>query len=133
MKFTSKKRLAARMLEVGVERVWFDPLRLDDIQQAITRRDIEDLVKDRAIRVKNEKPQAKNVYRKRKKSGSKRISVKARKRKYIGKIRKIRRHLAEIHEKGEISLEEKKKMRAWAKAGTFRSTRHLKETLKTIK
>ncbi|MBC7219095.1 MAG: 50S ribosomal protein L19e, partial [Hadesarchaea archaeon] len=45
MKLDTKKRLAAKILKVGVNRVWIDPSRLGDVSAAITREDIKRLIK----------------------------------------------------------------------------------------
>ena len=44
-----QKRLAADVLKVGLARVRFDPARLNDIKQAITKEDIRLLVKNGGI------------------------------------------------------------------------------------
>ena len=69
MKFKSQKGLAAKVLKIGVNRVWFDPFRLEDIKQAITRADIKELVKDKAIKRKLIAKKAKKKIRKRKGKG----------------------------------------------------------------
>ena len=94
MEFKNQKRLVSRILNVGLKRIWFDPLRLEDIKQAITRSDIHDLVKERAIRIKAEKrKKADNTKRKRRNSGSVRVKVANRKSRYVNRIRKIREEL----------------------------------------
>ena len=44
MKLDKKKTIAARVLNVGKDRVWFNPERLQEIKEAITRQDIKDLI-----------------------------------------------------------------------------------------
>ena len=46
----AQRRLAADVLDVGKNRVWFDPDRQGDIVEAITREDIRELVQEGAIR-----------------------------------------------------------------------------------
>ena len=121
------------MLGVGTGKIWFDPLRLEDISQEITRTDITELIKDRAIRVRPSVNSTKNEKRKRKGSGSRKMTVSTRKRDYMNKIRKMRRHLEDLSFKGEITRERKDKIRKLAKAGQFRNLKHLKEILRTIK
>ena len=50
-----QKRLAAELLEVGVSRVWFDPNRLTDIKNAITKADLRKLINEGAIKALPEK------------------------------------------------------------------------------
>ena len=128
-----QKKLASRMLNAGIGKIWFDPLRAEDIKQAITRADISDLIKDKAIRVKAGKKKTVHVKRKRKrKAGSRKMIVKNRKERYVNQIRKMRRYLHEISQKGEVSEDIKWKLRGLAKAGQFRSLKHLKEHIKTL-
>lgn len=49
MNIKSIKRIAARILEVGENKVLLNPSRLDEIKEAITNQDIITLVKDKAI------------------------------------------------------------------------------------
>ena len=39
----SQKRIAAAVLKCGVNRVWFDPARISDIENAISREDLRGL------------------------------------------------------------------------------------------
>ncbi|TDA31707.1 MAG: 50S ribosomal protein L19e, partial [Hadesarchaea archaeon] len=52
MKLSTQRRLAASLLGVGENRIWMDPSRLEEIASAITRRDVERLIKEGAIRAK---------------------------------------------------------------------------------
>src|SRR3989344_6754233 len=44
-----QKRTAARIMKCGLSRVWIDPVRIKDVQEAITGHDIRRLIKDRVI------------------------------------------------------------------------------------
>src|SRR3989338_3574027 len=52
MTLKSQKRISASILKVGIHRVWFDPNRLSEIKEAITKADIRSLIKDLAIQKK---------------------------------------------------------------------------------
>ena len=132
MKLTTQKRMAADILGVGRNRVIFDPLRLEEIKQAITKVDISDLIKDRAIRSRPGKTKVKKE-RKRKGTGSTKFTILNRKRKYINKIRKIRSYVVEQSEKGELSKQLGDEIRKYAKAGQFKSLRNVKEYIKLKK
>ena len=54
-------------------------------------------------------------------------------RDYMNKIRKMRKHIQELHSKGELTDEKKDRVRKLAKAGQFRNLKHLKESIKTLK
>lgn len=50
MSLKSQRRLAADLLKVGLNRVWIDPYRNEDVELAITRAEIKKLVHEGAIR-----------------------------------------------------------------------------------
>ena len=47
---STQRRLSASILKCGVHRVWFDPDRTTDIQNAISREDLRGLIDEDAIR-----------------------------------------------------------------------------------
>ena len=51
----NQRRVAATMLKCGENRVWIDPLRIEDVAEAVTRQDIRGLIKTRAIRAKQKR------------------------------------------------------------------------------
>ena len=55
MNLTTQKRLAASILKVGLNRVWIDPERLEEVSMAITREGVKQLINDGAIKAKPEK------------------------------------------------------------------------------
>lgn len=55
MDLSTQKRLAADILKVGVNRVWIDPDRVDEVARAITRESIKKLIKEGAIKAKQKK------------------------------------------------------------------------------
>ena len=50
MNLSSQRRLAANILNIGVNRVWIDPDRTDDVEIAITRQEIRKLIHDGVIK-----------------------------------------------------------------------------------
>jgi large subunit ribosomal protein L19e len=46
---SGQRRLAAQILKVGQNRVWIDPLRMDDVEGAITREEVRKLIHEKAI------------------------------------------------------------------------------------
>jgi len=133
MKLTTQKRMASDILNVGKNKVCFDPLRLDEIKQAITKQDIKDLIKDRAIRAKPGKKKQKKEKRKRTGAGRRKISVKNRKRNYMNRIRKIRRYVNDQRNAGQLSRELALETRKLAKAGQFKNLRQAREFIKLNK
>jgi large subunit ribosomal protein L19e len=126
-KLETQKRLAAAILNVGINRVWLDPARLEDIAQAITRADILQLIKEGAIKARAVKGKVRKKQRKKRGPGRIRKKVVNRKQRYVKLIRKLREYLNELKGKGIISKKEKSYFRRLAKAGYFKSLRHLKE------
>ena len=55
MNLTTQKRLAASILKVGLNRVWIDPERIEEVSMAITRDGVKQLINDGAIKAKPEK------------------------------------------------------------------------------
>jgi len=91
MNLLKKKKLIARTLKLGVDKVILDNNSLEEIKQAITRQDIRELVQQGIIRIKETKGRRKLKPKTRRRQGSVRKKVKNSKRKYIIKIRKLRR------------------------------------------
>ena len=63
---SAQKRLAADVLDVGKNRVWFNPERQADIADAITREDVRELVEEGAITAKDKKGNSRGRARERK-------------------------------------------------------------------
>ena len=143
-KFKLQRRLAAEILGIGRNRIWFDPLRLSDIQQALTRSDILELVDDNAIKEKysdktpekfsKEKTKSKTKHkRKGRGTASIRKKIKVRKRDYIIRIRKIRKYLKGMRDKNKMSREEYHSLRKEARSGKFTDLRRLIEQINSAK
>lgn len=137
--FKTQKRIAAQLLGVSANRIWLDPNRLDEIKQAITRRDIEELIKEKAIKAKpvhGVKRRAGKKHDERRKKGRKRGPgrrkkiVKQRKREYVMLIRRLRSYLRALKNKGVITTNQYQKLRRLAKAGMFSSKKSVDEYIK---
>jgi large subunit ribosomal protein L19e len=133
MNLDKKKSLAIRTLGVGKNRIIFNMERLDEIKEAITRQDIRDLLKDKAISVKEIKGRKKIVKRKtRRRAGSIKKKVKTRKRDYMTITRKLRAFLLELKKKKIINQDEFIKLRKEIRSRDFRSKAHIKERINQI-
>ena len=128
-----QKRLAAKVLKIGVSRVWLDPEKGGGIEKAITKWDIRKLVKKGSIKALPEKlHRPKERTKKKRGFGSrkgKKYSIVPRKRRWISTIRPLRRLLKEMKSSGEIDNQTYRKIRLLAKGGMFRSRSHLKTYL----
>jgi large subunit ribosomal protein L19e len=133
MQLASKKDLAARTLNVGKSRVVFNKERLDEIKEAITKQDIKDLLKDKAIIVKEIKGTKKKVKRKtRRRLGSVKKKVNTRKKEYMTITRKLRAYIAQLRKHGTIKTEEFWNLRKEIRARNFRSKAHIKERIQVL-
>ena len=78
MQLNKKKELAARTLKVGKGRIVFNKERLSDIKEAITKQDIRELLRDKAIIITAIQGRRKIVKRKtRRRAGSIKKKVKS--------------------------------------------------------
>jgi len=135
---SAQKRLAADVLDVGKNRVWFDPDAQSEIAEAITREDIRDLVQRGTIqaadargnsrgraRTRNEK----RAYGHRKGPGTRRGKAGARrnsKDEWKNSIRAQRRELRELRDDGEITPTQYRTLYRMANGGEFDSVRRLR-------
>jgi large subunit ribosomal protein L19e len=138
MNLKNKKAMTAKLLKVGTTRLWFDPNRLNDVKEAITRDDIKRLVSEGAIQVKQKKGVSRGRARKvliQKRKGrrngpgskkGKKTSRLGRKDQWITKIRSQRELLHELADGKNVTHETFVQLKSKAKGGFFRSRRHIK-------
>jgi len=140
----SQRRIAASILKCGVNRVWFDPERLPDIENAISREDLRGLITDGAIKAHQKKGvsrgrarvrTAQRSYGHRKGVGKRKGALGARtpsKRAWIQKIRAIRKALVALREAGTIDRHLYRVIYRKAAGGQFRSVAHMKAQMEII-
>lgn len=124
-----KKRLAARILKVGKSRVWFSPKHRKEIEEAITARDFRALIKKGIIKKLPSKENLSIRKGKRKGIGRRKgakYSRLSRKRRWIIKIRSLRRELKRLKESNLIEKEVYKDLYRKAGGGFFRDKSHLR-------
>lgn len=138
MNLETQKRIAADIMKVGKTRVFFDPARLNEIKEAITRSDIRKLIMDLAIQAESKKGNSrfrirKNLLQKKKGrrsgQGSRKGKASARKNKrqsWINGIRVQRAFLKKLRNKEMITKPAYRDLYNKAKGGLFRSKRHVK-------
>lgn len=140
---SAQKRLAADVLDVGKNRIWFDPSAQDEIGDAITRADIRDLI-DRGIvqamepsgnsRGRARERDDKRAYGHRKGPGSRKGKSGGRqdaKEQWAGQIRAQRRVLRELRDDGELTPRQYRDLYDKASGGEFRSVRYLRNFIAT--
>lgn len=142
MSLVSQKRLAADLLKVGTTRVWVDPEDTDRVSSAITREEIRRLIREGSIRKLPEVGISRGRKRKRKLElqagrhkgpGSTKGSRGDSKRRWVVRIRSIRRRLRTLRDKRFITTQVYRKLTMMAKGGTFRGAAHLDEYIDTHK
>ena len=128
--------MAAELLKVGTTRVWVDPEDTDRVSSAITRNEIRKLIHEGSIRKVPEVGISRGRKRVRRQEllagrhrgpGSIKGSVSSGKRRWVVRIRSIRRRLRSLRDKRFITTEVYRKLSLMAKGGTFRSAAHLDE------
>ena len=143
MNLKNQRRMAASLLKCGVNRVWIDPLRMEDVADAITRTDIQIQIDAGTIKAKQKKGISRGrtrYYRGQRKKGrgrgqgSRKGTSKARKPKkerWIQTIRPIRERLRELRDEGKIDVSIYRKFYLQAKGGAFKSKSHLESHLRS--
>jgi large subunit ribosomal protein L19e len=130
MNLLNKRELAAKVLGVGKNRLYFVNENLAEIKEAITRQDILDLYKAGAIQIKEIKGRRKIIKRKNKrKTGKVKKKVKKTKAEYVIITRKLRTFLKHSMKTGKVDKEKYREVRRQIRARKFKSKRHLKEHL----
>ena len=133
-----QKRLASELLKVGVKKVVFDKDKLPEIKEAITKKDIRNLIgngiisakkkrgvsryKARRILIQKRKGRRSGEGSRRGKSGARL----ARKKQWMLAARIQRYFIKDLRDKGMISRLDYRNMYNKVKGGFFRSKRHIK-------
>lgn len=130
--------MAADILGVGKNRIYIDPDAADEVQMALTRRDIRALIHSGAIQVRKEKGVSrgrarelhiKKIKGQRRGHGSRKGRKTARtdeRREWINRIRKQRAYLKVLRDKNYIDKATYRLLYLRAKGGMFRSANYLR-------
>ena len=141
----NQRRLAAEVMDIGVNRVWMNPESSKEIADALTREDVRKLIEEgkvgkRAIkgisRGRVRKANETRAYGHRKGHGSRSGAKGARRPKkemWMKKIRALRSLLSELRENKTIDVSTYRKLYAKAKGGEYRSRAHLKSHIEQTK
>ena len=139
MDLRNQKRMAASVLKCGVNRVWIDPNRIDEVADCITRADIRTAVDSGSIKAlpKNGISQGRTRHAaaqkekgRRKGPGSRKGTTNARspqKRRWIQTIRPLRDELKTLREDGTITPGVYRRYYMRAKGGMYRSRRNMRQ------
>lgn len=133
----AQKNIAARILKCGKTRVWLDPERMNDVDEAITANDVRKLIKDGIIKAipkkgisngRKKKIAEQKKKGRRKGKGSRKGKIGTRfndKKLWIKRIRIIRSVLKELRDNDKIETLTYRKLYMRSKSGFFRSRAHL--------
>lgn len=142
MNLSTGKRMAAEILKSGKNKIWIDPQRQEDVDEAITKADVRRLIQEGAIKERKGNQQSRGRARKKlnqKKKGrrdghgSRKGARGARERKksdWMTKVRAQRKLIKEMRDQGKISKDDYRKIYKKIKGGFFSSKRNLKNYLK---
>ncbi|MBD3352117.1 MAG: 50S ribosomal protein L19e [Candidatus Lokiarchaeota archaeon] len=142
---SAQKRIASEVLNCGVNRIWIDPVFIDEVLMAITREDIRNLIKEGIIQKRQKKGISKsktNIRKERKRKGRARGLGKRKgkssarnppKKQWINKIRAQRRKLKELRDNKVIDRSTYRKMYLRAKGGSFKSVAGMERFMKDNK
>ncbi len=140
----AKKRLAARVVGVGVHRIKFDTDHLDDIADAITRENIRSLFTANTIRIKSftgtskGRAHAKKAQKNKRgttqgaKKGKKGARV-GKKEVYVAKVRALRRLLKIAKDRKDLTNPEFWTLYKKVGGNTVRNKAHLRTLMEEIK
>lgn len=138
MNLKTQKRIAAQLLKVGENRVWFDINRSKEIKEAITKADIKSLIRDLAIQKKPKKGVSRfraRIIKKQKRKGrqkgkgsrkGKKTARLPRKKSWMAKIRSQRNFIKTLKSKKIITPSTYGSLYKKASGNFFRSRRHIK-------
>ncbi len=144
MNLSTQRRIAAKIMKCGENRVWINPANAKEVSEAITREDVRRLIASGAM-VKSPEAapsKAKIIMRaaqkrkgRRSGHGSRKGSFSSRsgntkKLRWIRTIRPQRAMISKLKKSGSIGNETYKKLYALSKGGVFRSRKHLELYMK---
>jgi len=143
MNLRNQRRMAAKILKCGLNRVWIDPTNTEDLEDAITRADIRQAIRAGTIRRlpvnapsrgRTRFHRAQRAKGRRRGVGSRKGGTNARnprKSRWIRTIRPLRTLLRELRDAGRIDTRTYRVYYRQAKGGMFKGRVHLEQHLRT--
>ncbi len=123
-----QRKLAAKILGVGKERITFDPDRFEDIEDAITRDDVKRLYREKAIKVKPIVGTSSGRRKSRRRGpGRKKGHRISGKDSWMIQVRALRKTLKNLKLKGELDNRTYRELYMKVKGGAIRTRRRLLE------
>ena len=130
-----RKRLAARVLGVGVDRVWFDHEALEDLEGSDTRDDMRALKARGIIKILPVKGQRRRVKGRQgpgRRKGKK-TSKLSKKERWMMRVRAQRRLLRSLKERKTMTPREYRRLYSLVGGGMFRTKARLLEYVRVMK
>jgi len=139
------RKLASKVLKTGVNRIWIDPEKIDDVEGAITREEIRKLIHEGTIKTRADKGVSRNRARLlqekrrrglRKGVGTRRGKQSARtppKKSWENRIRAIRLRLKKLKTRRVIHQDQYHHLYRMAKGGAFTSVAHMDQYIELHK
>ena len=126
-----QKRIAADILKVGVNRVWIDPEKINEVKNVITKAEIRKLINRGVIKALPEKMKKPKVEKKKRKGPGRRKGARKRgKEDWMRTVRPLRKMIKELRDTGKITKGQYRRLYMLIKGGMFRSRAHLRLYLK---
>ena len=141
MQITNQKKMAAQILDCGVNRIWADPRYVDQVSSAVQKSDIREMIEEGYItarpiqgtsRVRARKLALQRAKGRRTGHGSRKGSARSRlpkKERWMRTIRAQRRILKEMREEGTLEVSKYRYYYRKAKGGSYRSIAHMKASM----
>lgn len=141
----SQRNIAKNILKVGKNKVWLNPEKSSEIQEAITKNDIRKQIREGNITARpivgTSKSRSKKIKIQKKKGrmsgqGKRKGTKSARtpsKKIWIKKIRSLRKELRELKSKNKISVPEYRKLYNKSSGGVFKDKTYLHLYIKKMK
>ncbi|MHC1605358.1 MAG: 50S ribosomal protein L19e [Candidatus Methanofastidiosia archaeon] len=138
MNLRVQRRIASEVLDCGVNRIWINPGKAEEVGMAITREDVRKLISRGIIKKKQEEGISRYRAQKRheqRKKGRRRghgtlkgpkFSRYKKKRRWINTIRPLRRELQNLYRERKLSTPIYRKLYRMAAGGAFRSVLYMK-------
>ncbi|HIE36954.1 TPA: 50S ribosomal protein L19e [Candidatus Geothermarchaeota archaeon] len=129
----NKRRLIARYLGVGIDRVWIDPEAVDEVMDIDTREDVMILIRRGIVKVKNISGQQHRIRKRKRGPGSRKgpkTSRMSKKELWMQRVRAQRKFLRYLRDKGLLTRKQYRLLYRRVKGGMFRSKAHLLDYIK---
>jgi large subunit ribosomal protein L19e len=138
MNLKNQRKVSANIMKVGLDKVWFDNSRLDEIKEAITRSDLKGLIQKKVIQKRPDNGTSRVRARKRivqrrkgrqQGAGSRKgpkTSRLGRKEWWMITVRGQRKFIKELKAKALIEVPTYRNLYRKVKGGYFRNKRHIK-------